>query len=290
LQTELGEAIATPPEEFDGAATFLALDGEELFHVLAKPTIPATPIVHPTGSGGAASLGGIGGIGGLRAVTNVAQQQNAAGLGGFLDGVQGAALRILNFFTYYLMKDRAGKVGQSLASVLGGSSLGGRHLHLAGHSFGGRVVTSAAQKMPQPVDSMTLMQAAYSHYGMAKDYDGKGHDGLFRSVITQNKVRGPIVVTKSVQDIAVGIAYAIASRIARQIAEAIGDANDPYGGIGRNGAQKTPEAANFVMGNASTKYNLMAGVPNNIDGDLVITGHSDITRDEVTHLVDVAVA
>ena len=39
-----------------------------------------------------------------------------------------------------------------------------------------------------------------------------------------------------------GLAYAIASRLARQVAIDIGGARDRYGGIGRNGALKTPGA------------------------------------------------
>src|SRR4029450_4507756 len=37
---------------------------------------------------------------------------------------------------------------------------------------------------------------------------------------------------------AVGIAYPVASRLAGTVASAFGDANDKFGGLGRNGAQK----------------------------------------------------
>ncbi len=60
--------------------------------------------------------------------------------------------------------------------------------------------------------------------------------------MTGAKVNGPILITHTKNDKAVGIAYPLASRINGVKTAALGDENDPYGGIGRNGAQKTPEA------------------------------------------------
>ncbi len=96
-------------------------------------------------------------------------------------------------------------------------------------------------------------------------------------------MNGPILITHSEHDLAVGIAYAIASRIARQVAAAIGDLNDPYGGIGRNGAQKTPEAIFCQLFSNGGSYQFKSHVPNNLDGDAIIEGHSDICRPEIAH-------
>ena len=62
--------------------------------------------------------------------------------------------------------------------------------------------------------------------------------GHFRKVVDAKRVAGPIVITHSKNDTAVGLAYPIASRINNDVTMAIGDENDKFGGIGRNGAQK----------------------------------------------------
>ena len=100
---------------------------------------------------------------------------------------------------------------------------------------------------------MTLLQAAFSHNGFAEKFD-QSHDGFFRKVVTDRKVSGPIVITYTKNDNAVGLMYPLASLIAGQNASKIGDANDPYGGIGRNGAQKTPEAVNGILGAVGNTY------------------------------------
>jgi hypothetical protein len=91
-----------------------------------------------------------------------------------------------------------------------------------------------------PVHALVLLQGAFSHYGLADDWNGQGADGLFRAV--PNRIHGPVVVTRTKNDKVVGLAYAIASRLARQVAIDIGGPDDRYGGMGRNGALKTPEA------------------------------------------------
>ena len=84
-------------------------------------------------------------------------------------GMAAAAGRLLNLTTYYQMKERAGigrpgRLYQILRKIRD-AKLKVR-LHLAGHSFGGRLVTSAALGPPggpaiKP-ESMMLMQAAFS--------------------------------------------------------------------------------------------------------------------------------
>src|SRR5215469_8798905 len=63
-------------------------------------------------------------------------------------------------------------------------------------------------------------------------------NGLFRSVVDNHRVKGPIVITYTPNDRAVGIAYPVASRLAGTVASAFGDANAKFGGLDRNGAQK----------------------------------------------------
>src|SRR5215472_18020126 len=117
-------------------------------------------------------------------------------------------------------------------------------VHLVGHSLGGRLMAACARGLSQdPIvhpDSMTLLEAAFSHYGFSPN-NGVGQPGFFRDALGKKVVSGPLLETFSALDSVVGYAYAIASRLAGDNVKALGDFNDPYGGIGRNGAQKTPE-------------------------------------------------
>jgi hypothetical protein len=99
-----------------------------------------------------------------------------------------------------------------------------------------------------------------------------------------------VVITCTENDKAVGLAYPLASLIANQAASAIGDANDPFGGIGRNGAQHTPEANNGRLGAVGSAYTFNGGKLYNLNADAVIMGHSDICKPEVAYAVLKAVA
>jgi hypothetical protein len=202
----------------------------------------------------------------------------------------------MNYTTYYVMKNRAGVVGrtggyQVLREVR--DDFPALKIHLAGHSFGGRLVTAAADgptdKPPIRPETLTLLQAAYSHNGLAHLYDGV-HDGFFRPVITAKKVKGPILITCSKQDTAVGIAYPIASLLSGVTAAALGDKNDPFGGMGRNAAQRTPEAVDEALLPAGTKYHFNRDKVFNLNGDAVITGHGDVCRPEIASALLQAIA
>jgi hypothetical protein len=90
-----------------------------------------------------------------------------------------------------------------------------------------------------------------------------------------------------VNDKAVGIAYALASRFANDNAAALGDENDVFGGIGRNGAVKM-KAAEFVKGTllADTKaYQFTAGKVHNLRADAFVSSHSDIKGPQVANAI-----
>lgn len=240
-----------------------------------------------------------GGIAALDHDTAVAEPAGgSAGIGDLFSGIKAGAMHLLNYVTYYKMKDRAGVVGRNgVNRIVGtvGQAFPALRLHLVGHSFGGRVVTSAVAgggtSPAVDVQSMSLLQAAFSHFGFAQKYDRNDHDGFFRRVVTEAHVKGPLLITHTRQDTAVGIAYTISSRIAGQIAAAIGDANDPYGGLGSNGAQKTPEAIFSQLQKAGTTYPpFVARKVYNLKSDGLITGHSDITNDAVAYAILTAVA
>jgi hypothetical protein len=231
-------------------------------------------------SGGAADLGGMGAV------------DDEGGAAGFsFGGILDPARNVVNVMTYYTMKDRAGVVGAKGIAVLLNrlhDAAPGVRLHLVGHSFGGRAVTAAADAAKAPVSSISLLQAAYSHYGMAQDWDGAGAAGVFFRV--PDRTHGPVIVTFTRNDKAVGLAYPIASRIARQVGVGIGDADDKYGGIGRNGALKTPASlpAGALLA-VGEEYAFAAGRVSSLDGDRFISGHSDVTGREVAYAVLCAV-
>src|SRR5262249_5288629 len=160
---------------------------------LSKPVFVAP---RPSGTtGGAAGLG-----------SPAAGAGGAAGIGRGVSGGRSAALKLLNFTTYYQMKERAGPVGNTRGNA-GNREIPQKFptlkIQLIGHSFGGRLVTAAADgpanQPPVKPNSMTLLQAAFSHNGFADKFD-QTHDGFFRKVVTEHKVAGPIVVSFTKND------------------------------------------------------------------------------------------
>ncbi|GAB2852763.1 alpha/beta hydrolase family protein [Microbacterium insulae] len=229
----------------------------------------------PAAAGGAASLDPAG-----------LEPLPAGGGAGFFDSIVGAARNLVNVATYYTMKERAGTVGtKGIADLLDRlhAHSGDTRLHLVGHSFGGRAMTAATVATSAPVSSLSLLQAAYSHFGMAEGWDGARKNGLF--VTAPGKVHGPIIITHTRNDKAVGIAYPIASRLARQIGVGLGDENDPYGGIGRNGALKTPGGAAGKLLDVGGTYAFAEHDVWSLDADAFITGHGDVTGRQVGYAV-----
>jgi hypothetical protein len=257
--------------EDDGSREFFERDPEELFDRFGAPV----PVDLEVGAGGAASL--------LDGITPF--------LGDFAEGAQAAARRIANFATYFQMKTRAGTVGAGgvAATLLRVRATQPKlPFHLVGHSFGARLVTAAASRLPpnSGPSTLTLLQGAFSHNALSSKFDGQ-HDGAFRTLLADQRVSGPIVITHTKNDLAVGVAYPLASRIARDAAAALGDQDDPYGGMGRNGAQHTPEVAASEgelrdLGNAGT-YAFGRGKVFNLNGDRFIKDHGDVTGLQVTN-------
>ena len=276
---------ATSADSDDGSSEFFAARAEELFDRLNAPFLPQSP----SGGGGAA--------GGLMDAMGEEESGGAAGLGDFFSGAKAAARRLLNYATYYVMKARAGDVGakgvkQLVAAVK--EQAADTKVHLVGHSFGGRVVTSAAKALgdtagPKP-SSMTLLQAAFSHNGFAENfYNGK--DGFFRNVLSGQAVDGPIVVTHTHNDKANAIAYPLASRLAGEDAAGLGGPTDRYGAIGANGAQHTPNAnAGTLLAVGATGYDFDAGNLYNLIADPFIKDHGDVAGEQVAYAILSAVA
>ena len=267
LNADMRQNFSYIPEEL------FNLNGREVMERLEKNK----PLVSSEGTGGAAGLG-------------FGRRFDAkAALRSLIPSPVSAGRDLLNLFTYYKMKERAGTIGQN-----GGAGLLNRisteypdtNIHLVGHSFGGRLVSSmcAGAMDGVKVNSLILIQAAFSHYGFSKSYE-EGKDGHFRGVIEKKTVNGPILITHTRNDKPVGLAYPIASRLKKQVGSRIGDENDRYGGIGSNGAMKTKEAVFIKMNGINEKYDFIEHKIYNLLGDEYIGGHSDIVIPEVTHAI-----
>jgi hypothetical protein len=212
------------------------------------------------------------------------------GIGSAFGNIAGGVGRFLNLTNWYVMKDRSGTVGASgVADAVRAlhASRPGVRIHLVGHSLGGRLMAGCAKALGDTptlrVDSLMLLEAAFSHFGFSSD-NGRGTAGFFRDVIVKQVVKGPFVSTFSAQDTVVGRAYSIMSRLAGDNTREIGDASDEFGGLGRNGPQRTAEVANFRMNAPGTAYEYQADVINNLDGSGgLIKNHGDVTNDAVTY-------
>ncbi|PWW25060.1 hypothetical protein JD79_04254 [Geodermatophilus normandii] len=194
-----------------------------------------------------------------------------------------AARQLLNLTTYYTMKGRAGRVGtRGVAPLLARLARlpGPPRLHLVGHSFGARVVTAAAAATEVPVASLTLLQGAFSH----RSFSGStAPPGTFRGVLTGPQLVGPVVVTHTHNDKAVLLAYAVASRLARQASSGLGDADDPYGGLGANGAVATAEADHATLGDDEARYRFAPRRITNLLADRHVSGHGDVRNRAVAN-------
>ena len=120
---------ATQSSHEEGTLSLATQDGAE---VLQKLSAPVETQAVDTSGGGAAGF-------------DDSSSGGAAGMGGLLSSITAGASRLLNLLTYYTMKDRAGIVARNgvnplLNRIQSGISNGIR-LHLAGHSFGGRLMT-----------------------------------------------------------------------------------------------------------------------------------------------------
>jgi hypothetical protein len=270
----------TAADKEDASETFFKDDGNELLKNLKIAEDDLDDEV--AGDGGSASLPlGVG--------TIHAAEGGAAGLGAFLSGFKAAAMNLLNYTTYFEMKARAGNVGKNgVAKLVDSLAPHMQRIHLIGHSFGGRVVTAtAANSSTEKIKSMSLLQTAFSHNGFSKSMRG-----FFRSVVDQKRVKGPILVTYTKNDTAVGLAYPLASRINGDTTAAFGDENDKFGGLGRNGAQQM-ESGEVVKGNlldAAGDYPFQSGKFFNLEGSAFIKGHGDVTGKEIAHAVRKAVS
>ncbi|MFJ2059170.1 serine-threonine protein kinase [Streptomyces sp. NPDC087908] len=221
-------------------------------------------------------------------------QGRAEGFGEGLARYWKGAREVLRQATYYLMKQRAGHVGEfGLGPLLGEVARVAPRLriHLVGHSMGARLVAYALRGLPpgaRPVASVTLLQGAFSHYAFAARLPhDPGRGGALRDL--QERVRGPVVACFSRHDTALGVFYPLASRLAGDSASLapaglLGSGDPRWAAIGHDGVQAVP--GTVVRPLAAV---LREGVPASgcvsVDTADVVRSHGDICRAELARVV-----
>lgn len=225
----------------------------------------------------------------------------AVSFGPTCSGAMLAPLRALSFWT---MKRRACQVAETavhsfLVEMMQAVAGRGVRFHLMGHSFGCIVASAAvtgppgAPPLPQPADSIALVQGAVSLWAYCRDIPvSPGRAGYFHRLIAEGRVRGPIVTTQSRHDRAVGTWYPRGARSAAQIAFTATEF-PRYGAIGAFGIQGTGLIlTNDTMKPLTEPYAFAQGRVHNLDSSQFICNggglsgsHSDIQHPEVAHAI-----
>jgi hypothetical protein len=208
----------------------------------------------------------------------------AAGLGDRFARLWDGAKEALRAASYWQMKKRAGVVGKDGLGPLVGrlhAAQASLRIHLIGHSFGARVVSFALAGLPasaggdgaapgarSPVKSVVLLQGAFSHFAFAGALPhDRNRGGALAGMAS--RVDGPIAVSHTVHDTAVGKLYALASIASQDDAAALNDLFFRWGAMGGDGAQAV-QANGVALGPVGQSYPFGAGAFVNLNGDAVI--------------------
>jgi hypothetical protein len=219
---------------------------------------------------------------------------------GSLDGL----LSPLRQLSFWKMKDRARRVGESggyrlLRSLQEVAANNGRDVryHLIGHSFGCIVMSAilcgpnGKRSLLEPIDSLFLAQGAVSLWSYCESIPyARDRAGYFRPVIADRKVKGPIIVTLSEHDTAVGKFYPLGAGIRRQITYAPNEL-PKYGGLGTFGVRGPGiDVEDMDMLDGKSLYGFKPGKVYNLDASSYISkmdgasgAHNDIAHLEVAH-------
>jgi hypothetical protein len=211
------------------------------------------------------------------------------------------AHELLRQATYFAMKRRAGTVGErGLGRLLGRLARTAPHVrvHLVGHSFGARLVSFALRGLPEgvrTVKSVTLLQAAFSHYAFAARLP---HDPRASGVLDgrHRRIDGPLVCCHSRHDSALGTIYPLASRMAGDARTVLGLSvnsllGTKWGALGYGGVRAVEGTRSFELADA-LRVRLPASGCVNVDAAAVVRrggapsgAHSDICHRELARVV-----
>ncbi len=212
-----------------------------------------------------------------------------------------SVLSVLNVFTFWEMKRRAGEIGESgvhdfLAALKVANPR--TRLHLVGHSFGGKLLFAAVSgkrgATPVGVDSVVILQGAFSHFALSREADlrdlpvqhGGLTEGRYASVAAARAVHGPVVFTYSTHDVPNGVWYPLGVRVSGDTLEKREQTPTVYGAMGADGAQRAGAQA------IRLRKGLPVALPRptdftviNVEATEVIPGHSKFFAPEVYDLV-----
>jgi hypothetical protein len=218
---------------------------------------------------------------------------------------RGALISPFQALSFWAMKRRAGDVGERLGreclASLWRSLPRAPRLHLVGHSFGAKLVTSAVLGGARP-ESLTLLLAAFSAFAFAPEIPRFGRPGFYHPVLAERHVQGPIVLLRSDHDTALATFYRALTGSGE-----VGRRREGSRGPGRR--TLTEAVATSALGAAGARdvgapeIDLVdaqrTGIPEypivNVDGsrvvrarELLVGAHRDIYHREVAMLVAMA--
>lgn len=294
LTTVLAYAAEIDPEQDAADDDELPSDVAEAYRVLAAAVEPDDSEEPLLGAGWDPDT----------AFGEAVQEQEDDGLlgDGWFQKLRQAVLTPLRQLTFWHGKNQAREFGERgaaklLRAVMAASPA---RVHLMGHSFGTIVVSSAVRgpgssptPPPRPVSSLFLVQGAVSLWAFSADVPDSigGGRGYLADVVTPRFVSGPIVVTRSKWDYAVGKFYPLAVGIAGQFL--LGEALPKYGGIGTFGIQGVEGAVELPALRPDTRPpgEFAGSTVYNIDASDVIAklegasgAHNDLAHPELVWL------
>jgi hypothetical protein len=214
----------------------------------------------------------------------------------------------LHALSFWVMKRRAGDVGERVArehlAALWRPGSGAPRVHLVGHSFGAKLVTSMVLGGVAPA-SLTLLLGAFSAFAFAPEIPGLDRPGFYHRVLAERRVSGPIVVLHSEHDTALATLYRAMAGSGEVGRGARLAANSKRGAAARQveGVVKSALGAVGARGVAAPGFDLLeaqrSGIPEypivNIDGsrvvcekDPLVGAHRDIYHVEIARLVVLA--
>lgn len=208
----------------------------------------------------------------------------AAGIFSFLN-----PRKPIRALTVWKMKDRAGVVGGRGVHLLLRDLLGAddnHQVHLVGHSYGCKVVLSAAcaGPLPRKVDSALLLQPAINGFCFSGNVAGEGFSGGYRSAFSV--IRQPILSSFSKHDVPLTKLFHLALRRKKDLGEIQIAAAPPsrYAALGGFGPQGcTPnECAGIDMLVPPERYALNSDNGPEVFGvnsDRHIDGHGGIVSE-----------
>ncbi len=127
------------------------------------------------------------------------------------EGRGGTLLSPAHALSFWLMKRRAGEVGERLGREHLGPMFARLEdqvprLHLIGHSFGAKLLASAVLGGLRP-RSLTLLQAAFSAFAFAPEVPDTDGPGFYHRLLAERRVTDTIAVLYSAHDRALGSLY-----------------------------------------------------------------------------------